>query len=107
MSSREQSFRAGETKGRTQEKANQTMESMGQKVQDVKEKSQNAAQGVREKAQDKGRGANERGWETAQSGKDNSEGFMQQAGEKVRGMADSVKNTFGMDHNDENPPRNY
>ena len=82
------------------------MGTIGQKVQDVKEKAQNAAQSAREKAQDKGRGANERGWETAQSGKDNSEGFMQKAGEKVSGMADSVKNTVGMGHNDENPPRN-
>lgn len=79
------------------------MDNIGQKAQDVKERAQGAAQGVKEKAQGTGGRANEKGWETAQSGKEHGEGFMQQAGDKVKGMADSVKNTFGMaSHDDEN-----
>jgi hypothetical protein len=43
--------------------------------------------------------------ETAQSGKDNSAGFLQQTSEKVKGLAqgatDAVKQTFGLAHDDE------
>jgi len=43
--------------------------------------------------------------ETAQSGKDNSAGFLQQTGEKVKGMAqgatEAVKNTLGMTNDEE------
>ncbi|KAL2338127.1 hypothetical protein Fmac_012573 [Flemingia macrophylla] len=87
MASHDQSYRAGEAKGRTEEKANQTMGNVGQKAQEAKEKTKGAAQGAKEKAQEKSR-------------KDNAGGFLQKTGEKVKEVAHSateaVKHTFGM-----------
>ncbi|KAF7814346.1 late embryogenesis abundant protein 2-like [Senna tora] len=94
-----QTFRAGETKGRTEEKTNQMMSNIGDKAQAAKDKTGQMAHSAKEKVS--GTGQPNTANESAQSGG---------MGQRVKGMAqsasESVKETFGMGQ-DNHKPRDY
>lgn len=112
-----------------QEKTNQMMGNVGQKAQEAKEKTKGAAQAAKDKTEQAAQAAKDKTQQAAQSakekaqvksgetkekasemgestkesaqyGKDNTSGFLQQTGVKVKEMAhgatEAVKQTFGM-----------
>ncbi|XLQ98667.1 hypothetical protein HN51_053362 [Arachis hypogaea] len=89
-------------KDKTQQAAQTARDRTSDTAQNTREKAQNTAGATRDKASEMGQATRE----SAQAGKDNAGGFLQQTGEKVKGMAqgaaDAVKQTFGMaPHEDE------
>uniref|UniRef100_A0A0A0K6E1 Uncharacterized protein n=2 Tax=Cucumis sativus TaxID=3659 RepID=A0A0A0K6E1_CUCSA len=112
MASHNQSYRAGETKGRAEEKTNQAMGAMGEKAREAKEKTYETGRAAREKAhgaadstKEWASDAAQTGREKAQAGKETTGGILEQTGEKVKSMAqgaaEAVKSTFGMAQHDE------
>ena len=104
--------------GRTEEKTNQMMGNIGDKAQTAKEKAQQTAQAAKEKTQETAQAAKDKTQQTAQATKekaqdttaqarqtDNSPGFLQTTGEKVKGVAqgatEAVKNTLGLGNDDQ------
>ncbi|CAN6551934.1 hypothetical protein ACFX13_013102 [Malus domestica] len=85
MSSMQQPFNAGQSQGQGQAKAEEWMQSTQETAHQARNATSDAAQSAKE---------------SAQHGKDQSAGFLQQTGEQVMNMAhgamDSVKNTLGM-----------
>uniref|UniRef100_A0A9I9DT19 Uncharacterized protein n=1 Tax=Cucumis melo TaxID=3656 RepID=A0A9I9DT19_CUCME len=107
MASHNQSYRAGETKGRAEEKTNQAMGTMGEKAREAKEKTYETGRAVKDKAHGAADSTKEwasdtaqAGREKAQTGKETTGGILEQTGEKVKSMAqgaaEAVKSTFGM-----------
>ncbi|XP_016172290.1 late embryogenesis abundant protein 2 [Arachis ipaensis] len=60
MASHDQSFKAGEAKGQTQEKTNQMMRNIGDKAQSAKDKTAQTAQAAKDKTQQAAQAAKER-----------------------------------------------
>nr|XP_025621462.1 late embryogenesis abundant protein 2 [Arachis hypogaea] len=59
MASHDQSFKAGEAKGQTQEKSNQMMSNIGDKAQGAKDKTAHTAQAAKDKTQQAAQAAKE------------------------------------------------
>ncbi|CAB4292497.1 unnamed protein product [Prunus armeniaca] len=85
MSSMQQPLNAGQAQGQGQAKAEELMQSTQDTANQAKNMTSDAAQSAKQ---------------SAQHGKDQSAGFIQQTGEQVMNMAhgamDSVKSTLGM-----------
>ncbi|GKV35811.1 hypothetical protein SLEP1_g44023 [Rubroshorea leprosula] len=111
MASQDQGFRAGEAKGRTEEKTNQTMDSMREKAEAAKNKTYESAEAAKNKTTETVEAAKDKSYETAEAakekaheGKEKTGGVLQKTGEQMRNMAhgaaDAVKHTFGMANED-------
>ncbi|KAJ4771734.1 hypothetical protein LUZ62_064712 [Rhynchospora pubera] len=112
-SQQEVNYRAGETKGRTEEKTGHMMEkgreavdATKEKANHAKDKTAEATQAAKERAQE---GTDKTGsyiGEKTEAAKQKTGGILQQAGEQVKNVAvgakEAVKNTLGMGENKDN-----
>ncbi|KAL5575619.1 hypothetical protein UlMin_017318 [Ulmus minor] len=108
MASHNESYRAGELKGQTEEKAKQMAGSVGDKAREAKDWTGQTAQAAKEKAGQTAQAAKEKGSEATQKTGETTKagpGILQQTGDQVKQMAttaaDAVKSTLGMGKNED------